>query len=196
MDGLKDVTFYALRSPSGEPVENIDFCTTCYHSYLRPFGPDFERNFIQKTDLAPGTIRLCDLCIGLARALGYIRKLMKAGITGSFTIFAEHVTTHARIPMCPTSKAVMDNRKWYGTNDFLICEECHWDVVRPSSFPYPVSFRCFFFFLARNASRLFDSWLHWSRFRCERLERMRDARCGHPKCVLCGMRRACRRTMI
>lgn len=141
-NGVTDGEFYALLSASGEPVENTDFCVACYHSYIRPFGPEFERNFTRRTNLPKGTTRLCDLAIGLARTGIYLQKLIKAGVTGDFSVFAEHVAAHAIIPMCPMSKAVRDNRKWYGTDDFLICEECHWDVVRPSSFPYPVSL-CF-----------------------------------------------------
>lgn len=137
-DGSQGGTWFALRSPSGAPVYNTDFCAACYFSYIRPFGPDFERYFVRRTDVAPDASKICDLCIGLARAPAYLRKLMKAGITGDFSVFAEHVTVHATMPMCPTNQAVRDNRKWYGTDDFLICEECHWDVVRPSSFPYPV----------------------------------------------------------
>lgn len=138
-DGVRDGTFFALQSPSGEPLENTGFCAACYYSYLRTYGPDFERYFVQRTDIVPGTSRVCDLCIGLARAPAYIRKLMKAGVTGDFRVFAEHVAVHAPMPICPTNTAVMDNRKWYGMDGLLICEECHWDVIRPSSFPYPVS---------------------------------------------------------
>jgi len=56
-----------------------------------------------------------------------------------FNFLAEHTIAHAQIPQCPTTRAAMDNRKWYGTDEILICEEYHYDVVRPSSFPYPVN---------------------------------------------------------
>ncbi|KAF8308697.1 hypothetical protein DL93DRAFT_1863834 [Clavulina sp. PMI_390] len=144
--GIRDGTWYRLRGPNGQPVENTDFCVTCYHSYIRPWGPAFEAAFVQLPPFPPGTARLCDLCVGNARSSTYLKKLLKAGIAtgpsgqGDVGIFAEHVSVHASIPLCTTTKAVVqsEGRKCYGTEEILICEECFYDIVRPSSYPHPI----------------------------------------------------------
>jgi len=132
--GVVDGDFYGLLGPNG-PVDNVDICAACYFSYMRPIG--FDRFFVRQ-NLPRGTGRLCDMAIGVPRAPAYLWKMLKSAITGDFNFFAEHIIAHAQIPQCPTTRAVMDNRKWYGTDEILICEECHYDVVRPSSFPYAV----------------------------------------------------------
>ncbi|CUS08354.1 unnamed protein product [Tuber aestivum] len=119
--------WYGLRHPH-ENLENFQCCRSCYMSILRPLdlAPYFDPiGFPTQNSTAT---RTCSLAPDSPRYAAYMKKLGEASKQKRFDIFLSYVIPRAKIPPCrPNFLARM---KWYGTDEFVVCEECYSEYVR------------------------------------------------------------------
>ncbi|RPA89082.1 hypothetical protein L873DRAFT_1723352 [Choiromyces venosus 120613-1] len=114
-----------------ENLDNFKCCRSCYHSILRPLdlAPFFEP--IRFPLQNPPSTRICSLAPDSPRYGAYIEKLREASNRRRFDIFLSYVIPRAKIPPC-RPKSFLARTKWYGTDDFVVCEECYFEYVQNS----------------------------------------------------------------
>ncbi|PWW74255.1 hypothetical protein C7212DRAFT_283282 [Tuber magnatum] len=122
--------WYSLRHLH-ENLENFKCCRTCYISILRPLdlAPYFDpiRSPIQNSS----STRTCSLAPDGPRYRAYMKKLGEASNQKRFDIFLSYVIPRAKIPPC-RPKSFLARMKWYGTDEFVVCQECYFEFVRDS----------------------------------------------------------------
>lgn len=122
--------WYSLRHLH-ENLEGFKCCRSCYNSILRPLDltPYFEPiRFPLQNSTAT---RTCSLAPDSPRYGAYMKKLREASGRKRFDIFLSYVIPRAKIPPC-RPKSFLARMKWYGTDEFVVCEECYFEYVRDS----------------------------------------------------------------
>ncbi|KAG0132768.1 hypothetical protein HOY82DRAFT_557633 [Tuber indicum] len=122
--------WYSLRHLH-ENLEDFKCCRSCYASILRPL--DLARYFdpIRLPLQNPTSTRACSLAPDGPRYGAYMKKLGEASNRRRFDIFRSYIIPRANIPPC-RPKSFLARMKWYGTDEFVACEECYFEYVRDS----------------------------------------------------------------
>lgn len=122
--------WYRLRHLH-ENLEGFKCCRSCYNSILRPLdlAPHFELIRFPLQNSTP--TRTCSLAPDSPRYEAYMKKLKEASDRKLFDIFLSYVIPRAKIPPC-RPKSFLARMKWYGTDEFVVCEECYFEYVRDS----------------------------------------------------------------
>lgn len=115
-------------------LENFKCCRTCYYTLLRPLNlaHHFEPIIYMNPSEGGSVTRVCSLTPDSQRFLPLVGKLGEAANWKDFTIFLAYIIPRVRIPPCQPGK-FLARAKWYGTDDFVVCEECWYEHVRESS---------------------------------------------------------------
>ncbi|RFU28949.1 hypothetical protein B7463_g7400, partial [Scytalidium lignicola] len=130
--GIVDGIWYTLA----QGYKNFNIYARYYAGFIHAlgYGSAFARKF-----RPPGQTLLCDLNPTAPRFQSYVSRLEEAERKRSLSIFTDYVVKFAALPLCPRSTMVKD-RRWYGSPDFLICENCFEEVVKDtylsSQLPY------------------------------------------------------------
>jgi hypothetical protein len=121
-------TWYTIRGG----CNNFGYCAACYTGYIEIFGIGHLFEKIPAATLAgcPETL-VCCMNPGAPRFLQFALKLLEATETGPWSVFTEEVRAYAEIPVCP-GKSHVGERKWFGWDDCLICEDCNREWVMPT----------------------------------------------------------------
>lgn len=110
-------------------IDNFTVCPTCFFTVI--VAADFGRHFyVEPYPL--GARDSCDMGPESPRHKRLLAKLAESLDLGDFSKFKEFAYTRSLFPPCPEDTGVT-GRKWYGTDSFIVCEECYVDVVKPSS---------------------------------------------------------------
>lgn len=112
-------------------LENFKCCRTCYYSLIEPLG--LERYFdpIHYPVGSPPVTRICGFRSSGPRYAAYMEKLKEASDQKDFGRLLDYIIPRAKIPPCLPGKFLAGS-KWYGTDDFAICEECWYEHVKDS----------------------------------------------------------------
>jgi hypothetical protein len=132
-EGITDGEWYVLAAGS----ENFDVCKSCYFGIFRSRG---LRSQLKIQPYPAGTTRYCDFEKRSDRYQFYIAKLDEAIDMASFSIFSDYVQTYSTVPVCARANPVCD-RVWYGTVDFLACEDCYLQTIKDTSLEAQVTHR-------------------------------------------------------
>lgn len=140
--GIVSDEWYTLAPPYA--VQEHDICKACYNAWIIPLGRNISSAFTLRRWLypTPGLVaehRLCDLCMGSPRLAHYLGKLVVSYAKKDITPFAEYAQERAQFPMCSRDLMVEDgSRRWFGTEEWVACEECWFDVIRCVTFSFCV----------------------------------------------------------
>lgn len=121
-DGITDGKWYTLKNG----FDNFDLCPSCYSCCIET--PGFG-SYFKETSYTAGTTRSCDFWPTQPKWMKWMQKLSEAIYVNDFTILEEFIVTNANIPPCPKSEPTA-GRLWYGTSDFLICQQCYEDAIK------------------------------------------------------------------
>ncbi|KAG0634624.1 hypothetical protein HOY80DRAFT_985585 [Tuber brumale] len=110
-------------------IDNFTVCPTCFYTVV--VAANFGRHFYID-QYPPGVLASCDMGPGSPRHKRLLAKLAESLDLKDFSKFKEFAYTRSFFPPCPGDTGVM-GQKWYGTDSFIVCEECYVDVVKPSS---------------------------------------------------------------
>lgn len=126
-NGVENGIWFALSSAT-----SADFavCPACYAGWVEAQG--FGSWFVRRA-FPPGTTLQCDFNASSPRFRVWMPKLAEALGTGSFGKFADFVARVSNLPLCTYREPAL-NRRWYGSDDFYICESCFEEAVRGTSF--------------------------------------------------------------
>lgn len=124
-DGIMNGTWYTLV----EDCSGFGICGRCYAGIIEAQG---YVSYFTPIACPPGTAYVCDFNPGKARCAAYFRKLAEASSTNTWSVFADYVLRVVSLPACPKA-TVVENRGFYGTEYFLVCESCYEEVVSGTS---------------------------------------------------------------
>jgi len=110
-------------------IDNFTICPTCFFTVI--VAADFGRHFYVD-QYPPGILASCDMGPESPRHKRLLAKLAESLDLQDFSRFKEFAYTRSLFPPCPEDTGVTGH-KWYGTDSFIVCEECYVDVVKPSS---------------------------------------------------------------
>ncbi|RPB05633.1 hypothetical protein L873DRAFT_1662399, partial [Choiromyces venosus 120613-1] len=110
-------------------IDNFTVCPTCFYTVI--VGANFGRHFYID-QYPPGALASCDMGPESPRHKRLLTKLKESLDLKDFSKFKEFAYTHSLFPPCPGDTGVT-GKKWYGTDSFIVCEECYVDVVKHSS---------------------------------------------------------------
>ncbi|CUS11387.1 unnamed protein product [Tuber aestivum] len=110
-------------------VDNFTVCPTCFYTIIA--AASFGRHFYID-QYPPGAPTCCDMGPGSPRHKRLLAKLRESLDLKDFSKFKEFAYKRSLLPPCPGDTGVK-GRRWYGTDSFIVCEECYADVVEPSS---------------------------------------------------------------
>lgn len=98
----------------------VHVCAQCFAGmiYIYNFGSHFE-----PVQAQIGQHRICIFNISTPRRLSFVTKLDECVSLRDFSKFEDYAIRFAALPVCPTYNMV-EKRRWYGSDDFLICESC------------------------------------------------------------------------
>ena len=102
--------------------EDYAVCSACYACCVEIWG--LEKFYQKASTTDSSTARLCNFNKDSPRFSQSMEKLSQAMYTGVWSVFADFIHKYIRIPECPRSEHV-ENRRWYGFDDCLICEDCY-----------------------------------------------------------------------
>lgn len=121
-------------------LENFKCCRTCYFTLIRPLNlAQYFQHVIYVNNSDPSSpsynnstvVRVCSLTPESPRFLPLLEKLGEAANWKDFGLFLSYIIPRAAIPPCQPGK-FLARAKWYGTDDFVVCEECWFEHVRES----------------------------------------------------------------
>ncbi|KAL2840896.1 hypothetical protein BJY01DRAFT_257236 [Aspergillus pseudoustus] len=121
-------TWYALRSAGNK----VCVCTQCYAGLIYPFGFGSYFTPLPRSPQALAGIGGCIFNEKSPRRTQYLNKTDEAVSLRTFTHFQNFASTLGVLPVCQTTTAV-NNRRWYGNDDCLICESCWEEFARRTS---------------------------------------------------------------
>ncbi|KAJ6020172.1 hypothetical protein N7499_003467 [Penicillium canescens] len=124
-DGAYRGTWYGLRLTG----EEVGACSQCYAGIVEPFG--FGKYFV-RAQSSSNEKRICIFNESAPRREEFLKKFDDAISTRNFSRFQDFAVRFAVLPPCPTYSLVKD-RKWYGSNEFLICESCWEEFAKGTS---------------------------------------------------------------
>ncbi|KKK24018.1 hypothetical protein AOCH_002782 [Aspergillus ochraceoroseus] len=118
-------TWYGL-GPTGE---HAGTCAQCFAGIIEPFG--FANHFVRVPSLS-NEKRTCTFHEKSPRRSEYLKKYDNAISTRNLSNFRDFAIRFGPLPLCPTN-AMVKNRRWYGRDEFLICESCWEEFAKETS---------------------------------------------------------------
>lgn len=123
-EGIKNATWF---TPSTYRGNQFAICGRCIAAFMIP--PGFHSQFRRLSPPDDGSAYVCDFSPVKPRFATYMAKYDEAVAQNDLQILSSFVSQYAALPDCPKSTAV-PGRKWYGTEDFTVCELCFEDFVK------------------------------------------------------------------
>ncbi|EME43899.1 hypothetical protein DOTSEDRAFT_117938, partial [Dothistroma septosporum NZE10] len=130
---IRDGDWYALQHPedSRRIVDNFELCAACYIGMIEPCG--FAGYFRQRR-YNPGSERVCDFStLNKGRHHVFRLKYREMVFRGDPFPLMDIAHRLAPLPVCPGGRFVQ-NRRWWGMNEFFFCESCYEELGRDSYF--------------------------------------------------------------
>ena len=129
---VADADWYVLPDPESpaETIEEFDICAACYIGHFK--ATKFARVLMPKRYPA-GKERICDFSPLSARSEKYLEQWNMVLYTGDPSSFTRYVKSISFLPVCSRSTSIQ-NRRWYGMDDFFFCQSCYEELGRGSYF--------------------------------------------------------------
>jgi hypothetical protein len=117
-DGARGQVWNSFRDSQ---LDGFDFCERCTNMFIKPLG--FGR-LLEKRRYSTGELIKCDLNPSNEHQPVLLQKLGEAAAWRDFGIFKQSLASLAPLLLpCPGIEVVRRNR-WWGHDEFTVCEEC------------------------------------------------------------------------